>query len=100
MWIERQATSVVRNEGSGPIGTTSGGLNQSTPPDNDNVERRELSISDGTNSNVTQSDLPGGMVDGTQAREQLERPGDPSLDISNIAEGPTLNVNHSATGPV
>jgi hypothetical protein len=39
-------------------------------------------------------------VDGTQAREQLERPGDPSLDISNIVEGQTLNVNQAATGPV
>ena len=97
---ERQAMSLVRNDGSGLIGTSSGGLMQSTPSDNDNVERRELSISDGTNSNVTQSNLPGGLVDGTQAREQLERPGDPSLDVSNIVEGPTLNVNHSATGPV
>jgi hypothetical protein len=97
---ERQATSLVRNDGSGLVGTLSGGLIQSTPPDNDNVERRELSISDGTNSNVTQSNLPGGLVDGTQAREQLERPGDPSLDISNIVEGQTLNVNQAATGPV
>ena len=96
---ERQATSLIRNDGSGPVGTLSGGLIHSTPPDNDNVERRELSNSDGVISNITQSNLPGGLVDGAQAREQLERPGDPSLDISNIVEGTTINVNQPAPGP-
>jgi hypothetical protein len=96
---EHQVTSLIRNDGSGPVGTLSGGPIHSIPPDNDNVERRELSNSDGVISNITQSNLPGGLVDGAQAREQLERPGDPSLDISNIVEGTTINVNQSAPGP-
>ena len=96
---ELQATSLSRNDGSGLDGTTGGGLVQSTPPDNGNAERRELSISDGTNRNMTQPNLSGGMAEATQAREQLDRPADPSLDISKNVEGPTLNVNQAATGP-
>ena len=91
--------SLSRNDGSVLDGTPSGGSAQSTPPVNETVERREPSISDGTNRNVTKPHLTVGMADATQAREPLDRPGDPSLDVSENVEGPILNVNQEATGP-
>ena len=92
-------TSLSRNDGSVLDGTTGGGSAQSTPPVSGTIERRDPSISDGMNRNVTLPNLLMGMVDATQSREPLDRPGDPSLDVSEKVEGPTLNVNQEATGP-
>ena len=70
-------TSLSRNDGSVLDGTTGGGSAQSTPPVSGTIERREPSISDGMNRNATLPNLLMGMVDATQAREPLGRPGDP-----------------------